>query len=92
MFQRFYAEGTEAGLDLDIELEPDKRVYCFIGRNGAGKTVLLENLGRALLLAHAMFERDKASGLRFAGTFTKSGVFGALTDLVFYTPLAVPLR
>jgi hypothetical protein len=91
MFQRFFAEGTEAGLDLDIELDPDKRVYCFIGRNGAGKTVLLENLGRALLLAHTMFERDKARGLRFAGTFTKVGVFAALTDLVFYVPLKVRL-
>jgi hypothetical protein len=59
MFQRFYAQGTEAGLDLDIQVDPGKRVYCFFGRNGAGKTILLENLGRALLLAHVMFE-DKA--------------------------------
>jgi ABC-type multidrug transport system ATPase subunit len=41
MFKHFRAEGTEAGLDLDIEVEPDKQVYCFFGRNGAGKTVLL---------------------------------------------------
>jgi hypothetical protein len=61
MFQRFYAEETEAGLDLDIELELRKRVYCFIGRNGAGKTVWLETLGRALLLAHAMVDTDPSS-------------------------------
>jgi hypothetical protein len=87
MLQRFCAEGTEGGLSLDIELEPDKRVYCFIGRNGAGKTVLLENLGRALLLAHAMFERnEKARELRFAGTFTRRDVLAALEPLQLHVP------
>jgi energy-coupling factor transporter ATP-binding protein EcfA2 len=76
MFERFYAEGTEAGLDLDIELELSKRVYCFIGRNGAGKTVLLETLGRALLLAHAMFDivhLDKPLQ-KYAGLISHAGL------------------
>ena len=59
MFQRFSTEKTDSGLDFDIEVEPGKRVYCFFGRNGAGKTSWLENLGRTL--PHSVFVRDEDS-------------------------------
>jgi predicted ATP-dependent endonuclease of OLD family len=49
MIYNFIAEQTEAGLDFDINLNKDKRAYCFIGDNGVGKTNLLENLARSLL-------------------------------------------
>jgi hypothetical protein len=49
MFQRISAQKTEAALDFDIHLAPGKRVYCFVGRNGVGKTSLLEHLARTLL-------------------------------------------
>jgi hypothetical protein len=102
MFTHFRAEGTEAGLDLDIEIEPDKRVYCFFGRNGVGKTVLLETLGRTLLLAHTMFApsaptngtpdaaRARANG-RFAGRFWDVGVHERLRDLVLQAPRSIRL-
>lgn len=52
MLQRISAQKTDAGLDFDIEVEPGKRVYCFVGRNGAGKTSLLEHLARTLSRGH----------------------------------------
>jgi len=48
----FKAHDLNSRLKFDIELEQDKRVYCFLGENGAGKTQLLENLAKVLILAH----------------------------------------
>ncbi len=101
MFQRFFAEKTDAGLDFDIEVEPGKRVYCFFGRNGAGKTSLLENLGRTLLLAHTMFgdaeERStfenghNRSVSRFDGLFNKAGIRSRLESLDILVPQKITL-
>jgi hypothetical protein len=96
MLKHFRAEGTEAGLDLDIEVEPERQVYCFFGRNGAGKTVLLETLGRALLLAHTMFEERPANGAvssaaRFRRCFSQAGVHESLKDRVVQVPRALIL-
>ena len=97
MFKHFRAEGTEAGLDLDIEVEPGKQVYCFFGRNGAGKTVFLETLGRTLLLAHTMFKRSSRNGgaehteRRFAGLLAMGDVTERLDQLVIDTPKAACL-
>jgi len=101
MSQHFFAEKTDAGLDFDIEVEPEKQVYCFFGRNGAGKTSLLENLGRTLLLAHTMFHRsvkDAETGAasngssepdasrEFGGCFNRFDIHAALKDLTFLVP------
>ncbi len=101
MFKRFRAEKTEAGLDLDVEVEPDKQVYCFFGRNGAGKTVLLETLGRTLLLAHTMFLRRSTNGVggssspkaasHFAGLFWENEIFERLKDLIVDVPAGASL-
>jgi ABC-type uncharacterized transport system ATPase subunit len=37
MIHGFKAFEPRAQLNLDIELEKNGRVYCFIGENGAGK-------------------------------------------------------
>jgi hypothetical protein len=87
MFQRFLAEGTDAGLDFEVEVEPEKRVYCFFGRNGAGKTSLLENLGRTLLLSHEMLDGGwKAKPSPFAGVYRRADIEPALRRLEFRPP------
>jgi AAA15 family ATPase/GTPase len=57
MIYHFAAEQTEAGLDFDITVDKDKRIYCFIGDNAVGKTNLLENLARTLLYCHTFFNQ-----------------------------------
>jgi predicted ATP-binding protein involved in virulence len=49
MIHQFKALGTNANLDFEIDLVPDKQVYCFIGENGCGKTNLLENMARGIV-------------------------------------------
>jgi len=46
MIRQFKAEQTGLGFDFDVTLTPDKRMYCFIGKNGIGKTQLLENIDK----------------------------------------------
>jgi len=55
MIYHFAAEQTDAGLDFDITLDKDKKVYCFIGDNAVGKTNLFENMARTLVYCHSMF-------------------------------------
>lgn len=61
MFQHLKITKTDAQLNFDLELEPNKRAYIFIGENGCGKTVLLESLGQIFLYSHAIW-REEASG------------------------------
>ncbi len=94
MFRHFLAEGTDAALDFDIEVEPGRRVYCFIGENGAGKTTLLENLGRAFLCAHTMFDlpvQNGASKARFSGVSRIIGIYEALSSLTLLLPSRIQL-
>lgn len=56
---KFHLTGTESGLEFDIELEPDQRVYCFIGKNGVGKTCLLEEMARVLLFTHMIGQKPR---------------------------------
>lgn len=94
MFRHFLAEGTDAALDFDIEVEPDRKVYCFIGENGAGKTTLLENLGRAFLCAHTMFDDPPENGVpkaRFNGLYQNAGINAALGTLKLILPKKIEL-
>jgi predicted ATPase len=52
MITSFKTEQLGVGFDFDIELEKDKQIYCFIGKNGIGKTQLLENMAKSLIFSH----------------------------------------
>jgi hypothetical protein len=54
MITSFKTEQLGVGFDFDVNLEADKQIYCFIGKNGIGKTQLLENMGKSLLLMRTM--------------------------------------
>jgi len=48
---------SDANLHFEIALEKNKQVYCFFGEPAVGKTNLLENLAKGLLLSHSrLFE------------------------------------
>ncbi len=56
MIHQFSFDEVVPNLNFDISLEPDKRVYCFIGKNGVGKTKMLEALAKSVLYAHSIFQ------------------------------------
>lgn len=70
MITSFKTEQLGIGFDFDIELEKDKQIYCFIGKNGIGKTQLLENMAKSLIYRHSIFE-TKVSHLKYSCLFSK---------------------
>jgi energy-coupling factor transporter ATP-binding protein EcfA2 len=72
MITSFKTEQLGIGFDFDINLEADKQFYCFIGKNGVGKTQLLENMAKALIFSHSMFS-IKEGKLRLEGMFKDMG-------------------
>lgn len=55
MIDRFKTKDTGISFDFDVEFDKNQRVYCIIGKNGVGKTQLLENMAKALIFSHTMF-------------------------------------
>jgi len=93
MVFNFQAENTDAGLNFDIDLEKDKRVYCFIGENGVGKTNLLENIAKSLLYSHSMFEKaSSSSSLKFKGIFYKKFLNDNIENFSMFLPLDIKIN
>lgn len=72
MIYQFKADKTNAGLNFDINLQKDKRVYCFIGENGVGKTQLLETMAKSVLYSHSLL---KDNGKYLGRFYRKGGIF-----------------
>jgi len=93
MVFNFQAENTDAGLNFDIDLEKDKRVYCFIGENGVGKTNLLENMAKSLLYSHSMFKKtSSSSSLKFKSFFYNKFVSDKIKDFSVSLPLDIKVN
>ena len=58
MIYKFKTEVSDIGFDFDVEFEQNKKINCIIGKNGIGKTQLLENMAKSLLYRHSIFLRD----------------------------------
>jgi predicted ATPase len=94
MITSFKTEQLGIGFDFDIALEPDKRIYCFIAKNGIGKTQLLENMAKSLIYTHAMLTNDTYSGeeLQYANLFFKTSVNEKLKATLLKLPLVVEMN
>jgi len=70
----FKTEQLGLGFDFDIELEKDKQIYCFIGKNGIGKTQLLENMAKALIFSHSIFQSQNNPLFKYSAKFHEQGI------------------
>jgi len=78
MITSFKTEGLGIGFDFDITLEADKQVYCFIGKNGIGKTQLLENMAKSLIYKHSIFFKQSQKvqqKWKYSGLFFQKGIY-----------------
>jgi predicted ATPase len=80
MITSFKTEKLGIGFNFDVTLEPEKQIYCFIGKNGIGKTQLLENMAKSLIYSHSMFisEQNKMFSMFMADqnkTFIHQNLF-----------------
>lgn len=91
MITSFKTEGLGIGFDFDIMLEPDKKIYCFIGKNGIGKTQLLENMAKSLIFQHAMFRRVSPK-LKYSELFIKQLVYDKFESRLLKLPRSVEVN
>jgi ABC-type cobalamin/Fe3+-siderophores transport system ATPase subunit len=87
MFEDVKIWGVDAGLDFELKLDPGKRVYCFIGENGCGKTVLMESLAQICLFGHVMWRNSPKQGT-FQGLYAKNKLREIIKDRVLHVPHA----
>jgi predicted ATPase len=78
MIHSFDIEGTEEQLNYKIELDQDKRVYCFIGENGVGKTKLLEHMVKSLIYRSSIFYRG--NNKKYSNILRHGDSFNILKD------------
>ena len=92
MITSFKAEQLGIGFDFDIALEPNKQIYCFIGKNGIGKTQLLENMAKSLIYSHSMFSKQNNNTFEYATLFQQKNIQDKLKAVSLKLPLDVELN
>jgi AAA domain, putative AbiEii toxin, Type IV TA system len=91
MIHKFILDEVVPHLGFDVTLEPNKQVYCFIGKNGVGKTKMLEGLAKAVLYCHSIFEKyDKTT--KFSGRFMLQQVYERFTEETIRLPYRSRVR
>lgn len=91
MITSFKTEQLGIGFDFDISLDADKKIYCFIGKNGIGKTQLLESMAKSLIYRHSMFSQPDEK-LKYANLFSKKNIHDKLKTKNLKLPLNVELN
>jgi len=92
MITSFKTEGLGIGFDFDITLEADKPVYCFIGKNGIGKTQLLENMAKSLIYKHSMFfppNQEFQQKWKYSSLFFQKGIHDKFKAEGLFLPLNI---
>lgn len=49
MIYKFQTENSGIGFNFDVEFEQNQKINCIIGKNGIGKTQLLENMAKVII-------------------------------------------
>jgi len=85
MIHRFKTKQSGIGFEFDVELEEDKQIYCFIGKNGIGKTQLLENMAKSLIFAHSLF-RTETNEFKYSKLYTNKGIYEKVKEFELKLP------
>lgn len=83
MIYKFKTKKTGIGFEFDVEVEKNKQIYCFIGKNGIGKTQLFENMAKSLIFSHSLFDTY---------LYGKKGVYEKIKEFVLRLPLDVEVN
>lgn len=89
MIYQFKADKTNSNLNFNINLQKDKRVYCFIGENGVGKTQLLESMARSALYSHSLLKNKGSYYERF---YLEDSIHEEIKNLKLYLAQGISLN
>ena len=88
MIYQFKTEESGLGFDFDVEFEPNQKINCIIGKNGIGKTQLLENMAKSLIYRHSIFSK-KNPKLNFSGLLANKIIQEKSKDFALFLPLGL---
>lgn len=90
MINKFKTEELGIGFDFDVEFEENQKVNCIIGKNGIGKTQLLENIAKSLIYTHSIFSNDV--NYKYNGLFYQKIINDKIKDLDLQLPLGININ
>lgn len=90
MIYKFKTEQAGIGFDFDVEFEQNQKVNCIIGKNGIGKTQLLENMIKSLIFSHSMFLKDEK--YKYHNLFLQEKINEKIEDIELQLPLGVNIN
>ncbi len=91
MITAFKTEQLGIGFDFDITVEANKKIYCFIGKNGIGKTQLLEGMVKSLIFTHSMFGQPNEK-CKYAHLFAQKTIHDKLKTNILKLPPEIELN
>ncbi len=91
MIHRFKTAESGIGFDFDVAFEPNQKINCIIGKNGIGKTQLLENMAKSLIFKHSIFSNQNKE-LKFAALFLQKIINEKLKDFELKLPLRLEIN
>lgn len=89
MITKFKTIKTGIGFDFDVEFK-NKKINCIIGKNGIGKTKLLENMAKSLVFTHSIFLKDKI--YKYGGIFYQKKIYDKLKDYSLKLPIGIEIN
>ena len=88
MIYKFKTKGTGIGFDFDVEFEQNQKINCIIGKNGIGKTQLLENMAKSLIFSHSIFKQKKENEqYKYSAMYMQKKINDKLKDFEIKLPL-----
>lgn len=90
MIYKFKTEELGIGFDFDVEFEENQKVNCIIGKNGIGKTQLLESMAKSLIYTHSMFLVN--GNYQYKNYFIQKDILEKTKDLELKLPLEIELN
>lgn len=90
MIYKFKTQDAGIGFDFDVEFEQNQKVNCIIGKNGIGKTQLLENMIKSLIFSHAMFSKDEK--YKYHNLFSQKNTNEKIKDIGLQLPMGININ
>lgn len=90
MIYKFKTEQAGIGFDFDVEFDKNQKINCIIGKNGIGKTQLLENMAKSLIYKHSIFSID--GDYKYKNHFIQKHISDKIENLELKLPLSIDLN
>ena len=90
MIYKFKTEDTDIGFDFDVEFDKNQKINCIIGKNGIGKTQLLEYMAKSLIFRHSIFLQK--GDYKYTNFFIQKDIYDKIKDFTLKLPLGIEIN